>query len=330
MKKVIFSGIAPSGNIHIGNYLGAIKQWIKLQESGDFETIFCIVDEHAITVPQNPEKLREKIMEVATLYLAAGIDPKKSLIFIQSHVSEHTELGWILNTLTPLGELQRMTQFKDKSQKQKSVLAGLFNYPTLMAADILLYHTNLVPVGEDQIQHIELTRMLAKKFNSQFGKTFEIPEPMINKTGARIMGLDDPDKKMSKSAENPNNYIALLDSPEIIRKKIKIAVTDSGKEIKYDKKNKPAISNLLTIYSLFAEKPLEEIEKEYANKTYAEFKKDLAEIIIEGLSPLQKKYAELEKNPDYVKSILKNGAEKAKKTASQTMSEVRQKIGFIL
>ncbi|NOY35714.1 MAG: tryptophan--tRNA ligase [bacterium] len=328
-KKTIFSGVAPSGNIHIGNYLGAIKQWVKIQESGEFRTIFCVVDEHAITVPQDPEKLRAKIMEVAALYLAVGIDPEKSLIFIQSHVSEHAELGWILNTITPLGELQRMTQFKDKSQKQKSILAGLFNYPTLMAADILLYQTNLVPVGEDQLQHIELTRTLAKKFNAQFGETFVIPEPMINKTGARIMGLDNPENKMSKSAESPNNYIALLDSPETIRKKIKVAVTDSGSEIKYDREKKPAVSNLLTIYSLFAEKPIEEIEKEYEGKGYAEFKKDLAEVIIEGLSPLQAKYKEFENNPDAVMAILKKGAEKAKETASRTMSEVREKIGFV-
>ncbi len=329
MKKVIFSGIAPSGTIQIGNYLGAIKQWIKIQESGEFRTIFCVVDEHAITIPQDPEKLRAKIMEVATLYLATGINPEKSLIFIQSHVSDHAELNWILNTITPLGELQRMTQFKDKSQKQKSILAGLLNYPTLMAADILLYQTDLVPVGEDQLQHIELTRMLAKKFNAQFGETFTVPEPMINKTGARIMGLDNPEHKMSKSAENPNNYIALLDPPEIIRKKIKVAVTDSSSEIKYDKEKKPAVSNLLAIYGLFAEKTIEEIEKKYQGKGYSEFKKDLAEVIVEGLAPLQARYKELEKNPDAVMAILKKGAEKAKETASQTMSEVRQKIGFI-
>jgi len=329
-KKTIFSGVAPSGNIHIGNYFGAIKQWVDLQNSGDYRTIFCVVDEHAITVPQDPKKLRAKIMEVAALYLSAGIDPSKSLVFIQSHVSEHAELGWILNTITPLGELQRMTQFKDKSGKQKSILAGLLNYPTLMAADILLYRTDLVPVGEDQLQHIELTRELAKKFNARFGETFVIPEPMINKTGARIMGLDNPKNKMSKSAESPNNFIALLDSPETIRKKIKVAVTDSGSEIRYDKEKKPAVSNLLTIYSLFTGKAIEEIEKEYGGKGYAEFKKDLAEIAVEGLSPIQAKYKELEENPDALMSILKKGAEKAKESASLTMSDVREKIGFVL
>ncbi|OHA49150.1 MAG: tryptophan--tRNA ligase [Candidatus Terrybacteria bacterium RIFCSPHIGHO2_02_41_19] len=328
-KKIIFSATAPSGNIHIGNYIGAIKQWAELQNTGEHQNIFCVVDEHAITTPQEPAKLRSKILEVFTLYLALGIDPEKSIIFVQSSVSEHTELAWILNTITPIGELERMTQFKDKSQKQKSVLAGLLNYPTLMAADILLYKTNLVPIGEDQLQHIELTRTIARKFNSTFGETFAIPEPFINKEGKRIMGLDDPLKKMSKSAENPKNYIALLDSPETIREKIKAAVTDSASEIKYDMENKPAISNLLTIYSLFSRKTIAELEKEYDGKNYSVFKNDLAEIIIEGLSPIQKKYKELSANPDYIKKVLRNGAEKAKTIASQTMSEVRSKIGFL-
>ena len=328
-KKIIFSATAPSGNIHIGNYIGAIKQWAELQNTGEHQNIFCVVDEHAITTPQEPAKLRSKILEVFTLYLALGIDPEKSIIFVQSSVSEHTELAWILNTITPIGELERMTQFKDKSQKQKSVLAGLLNYPTLMAADILLYKTNLVPIGEDQLQHIELTRTIARKFNSAFGETFAIPEPFINKEGKRIMGLDDPLKKMSKSAENPKNYIALLDSPETIREKIKAAVTDSASEIKYDMENKPAISNLLTIYSLFSRKTIAELEKEYDGKNYSVFKNDLAEIIIEGLSPIQKKYKELSANPDYIKKVLRNGAEKAKTIASQTMSEVRSKIGFL-
>ena len=328
-KKVIFSGTAPSGNIHIGNYLGAIKQWAELQNTGEYQNIFCVVDEHAITTPQDPAKLRSKILEVFTLYLALGLDPEKSIIFVQSAVPEHSELNWILSTITPVGELERMTQFKDKSQKQKSVLAGLFNYPTLMAADILLYKTNLVPIGEDQLQHIELTRTIARKFNSTFGETFAIPEPFINKEGKRIMGLDDPSKKMSKSAENPKNYIALLDSPETIREKIKAAVTDSGSEIKYDARNKPAVSNLLTIYSLFSGKTIAELEKNYAGKNYTVFKKDLAEIIIEGLSPIQKKYEELSANPDYLKKVLRDGAEKAKTIASQTMAEVRSKIGFL-
>lgn len=335
-KKIIFSGVAPSGNIHIGNYLGAIKQWVELQNSGEYKNIFCVVDEHALTTPQDPAKLRSKILEVFTLYLALGIDPEKSIIFIQSHVPEHSELNWILSTITPVGELERMTQFKDKSKKQKSILAGLLNYPVLMAADILLYKTNLVPVGEDQLQHIEITRAIAKKFNNTYGQTFAIPEPLLNKEAKRIMGLDDPSKKMSKSAENPNNYIALLDSPETIREKIKTAVTDSGSEIKYDIENKPAISNLLLIYSLFSGLPADrqgkktgELEKEYAGKNYSVFKKDLAEAIIEGLSPIQKKYRELEANPDYVKKVLRAGAEKAKTIATQTMTKVRSEIGFL-
>lgn len=328
-KKIIFSGVQPSGNIHIGNYLGAIKQWIELQNAGEYQNIFCVVDEHAITTPQEPAKLRSKILEVFTLYLALGIDPKKSIVFVQSSVSEHAELGWILNTITPVGELERMTQFKDKSQKQKSVLAGLLNYPTLMVADILLYKSNLVPVGEDQLQHIELTRAIARKFNSTFGETFAIPEPFINKEGKRIMGLDDSVKKMSKSAKNPKNYIALLDSPKTIREKIKVAVTDSASEIKYDEQNKPAVSNLLTIYSLFSGKKIDELEKDYAGKNYSVFKNDLAEVIIEGLSPFQNKYKELSVNPDYIKKALREGAEKAKKIAVQTMKEVCSKIGFL-
>lgn len=328
-KKVIFSGVAPSGNIHIGNYLGAIKQWVELQNTGEYQNIFCVVDEHALTTPQDPAKLRSKILEVFTLYLASGINPEKSIIFIQSHVPEHSELNWILSSITPVGELERMTQFKDKSKKQKSVLAGLLNYPVLMAADILLYKTNLVPVGEDQLQHIEITRMIAKKFNNAYGQTFPIPEPSLNKETKKIMGLDDPAKKMSKSAENPNNYIALLDSPETIREKIKAAVTDSGSEIKYDAENKPALSNLLLIYSLFSSKKISDLEKKYAGKNYSVFKKDLAEVIIEGLSPIQKKYKELSANPDYLKNIMRDGAEKARKIATQTMKEVREKIGFL-
>lgn len=328
-KRTIFSGVAPSGNIHIGNYLGAIKQWAEMQNTGEFQNIFCVVDEHAITTPQDPEKLRSKIIEVFTLYLACGIDPEKSIIFVQSGVSEHAELSWILNTITPIGELERMTQFKDKSQKQKSVLAGLLNYPVLMTADILLYQTNLVPVGEDQIQHIELTRTIARKFNNSYGKTFIIPEATVDKEGKRIMGLDDSSKKMSKSAENPHNYIALLDSPDTIREKISSAVTDSGNEIRYDEKEKPAISNLLSIHSLFSGKNVSDLENEYAGKNYSVFKKSLAETVIEKLSPIQAKYQELSANPEYIKNILHNGAEKAKKIASQTMTDVRTKIGFI-
>ena len=266
------------------------------------------------------------------LYLACGIDPSRSIIFIQSHNPNHTELSWILNTITPLGELERMTQFKEKKQtaeKRAGVMAGLLNYPTLMAADILLYQTNKVPVGEDQKQHIELTRSLAERFNNRFGQTFTIPESLTEKLGARIMGLDDPTKKMSKSAENPENYIALLDSTDEISRKIKIAVTDSGTEIKYDAKLKPAISNLLAIYSGFSGKSIPELEKKYSGKGYAEFKNDLAEAVINGLKPIQEKFQELEKNPDAVMKILKEGAVQAKTISSKILGEVKEKVGLI-
>lgn len=327
-KKIIFSGVTPSGNVHIGNWFGAIKQWVDIQDDKN-TNIFCVMDQHAITTPQDPEKLRKKILEVATLYLALGIDPEKSIIFIQSQRAEHLELGWILSTITPLGELERMTQFKDKAKKQKSVLAGLLNYPVLMAADILLYKTNLVPVGEDQLQHIELTRTIARKFNNIYGETFTIPEPKVNKESKKIMALDNPENKMSKSAGSPYNFISLLDSPETIREKIRVAVTDSGSEIKYDEQNKPAISNLLAVCSLFSGKKIGELEKEYAGKNYSVFKKDLAEAIVAGLSPFQQKYKELEADPERVKNILREGAERARLIASQTMREVRQKIGFL-
>lgn len=330
-SQVLFSGIQPSGILHIGNYLGAIKQWVELQDT--YRSFFCIVDEHAITVPQDPKELRENTLKTAMMYLAAGIDPKKSTIFVQSHVPTHTELGWILNTMTPLGELERMTQFKEKAgdqRKKTGVFAGLFNYPTLMAADILLYKTNIVPVGGDQLQHVELTRSLAERFNNRFGETFAIPKAMVSKTGARIMGLDDPTKKMSKSAPSPDNYISLLDVPEEIRRKIKIAVTDSGTEIKYDEKQKPAISNLLAIYHLFSGRPVGDLEKEYRGKGYAEFKQNLGDIIIKALKPLQERHRELEKNEDEVLKILHNGADAARNIADKTLHEVKERVGFLM
>lgn len=327
-KQRILSGIQPSGNLHIGNYLGAIKQWLELQNT--YEAFFCVVDEHAITVPQDPKELRENTLNLAMIYLAAGIDSKKSTIFIQSHVPAHAELAWILNTITPLGELERMTQFKDKQDKQKEVYAGLFNYPTLMAADILLYQTNAVPVGEDQSQHVELTRSLAKRFNNRFGDTFVVPKLLVQKETARVMGLDDPTKKMSKSATSPNNYIALLDSPDEIRRKIKIAVTDSGKEVRYDEGEKPALSNLMQIYSAFSNVSLVEIAKQYDTKTYTDFKNDLGELLVEKLTPFQKKYRELAQDKRHVLDILHKGAEHAREIADQTLRDVQQKIGFIL
>lgn len=346
-KQRIFSGIQPSGNLHIGNYLGAVKNWVKLQE--EYDSIFCVVDMHAITIPQDPEELRKKTIEVAKVYLAAGIDPEKCSLFIQSHVPEHAELAWILNTITRMSDLFRMTQFKDKAgiKKWKNLKgeeikseviskeehtyhktgAGLFDYPVLMAADILLYDTNLVPVGEDQLQHIEIARTLAKRFNSRFGETFVVPEAYVQKEGMRIMGLDDPTKKMSKSAATEYNYISLTDSEEAIRRKIKKAVTDSGSEIVYSD-DKPALKNLIDIYSLFSDKKTSEIEKIYQGKGYADFKAGLAEIIIGFLKPFQKKMAEL--TDEKVLEILEKGAERIRPLAKRKMEEVKKKIGFII
>lgn len=326
MKQRIFSGIQPSGNLHLGNYLGALKNWVELQN--EFDSIFCVVDLHAITVPQDPKELRKKTLEVAKIYLAAGIDPKKSAIFIQSHVPEHAELCWILNTIAKIPELEKMTQFKDKSaiDKKESVSVGLFDYPVLMAADILLYDTNLVPVGEDQLQHIEIARTLAKRFNHKFGETFVLPEGYVTKEGKRIMGLDDPTKKMSKSAASRHNYIALTDDPETIRKKIKKAVTDSGSKIVYQD-DKPALKNLIHIFSLLNEKTPHEIEKTYAQKGYAEFKTDLTQIIIKFLEPFQKRITEL--TDEKVLEILHSGAEKVRPLAIKKLEKVKNKIGFI-
>ncbi|OGF93406.1 tryptophan--tRNA ligase [Candidatus Giovannonibacteria bacterium RIFCSPLOWO2_12_FULL_44_15] len=324
-KEIAVSGVQPSGDIHIGNYLGAIKQFVELQDK--YKTFFFIVDLHALTESPDPKKLREQIINLAALYLACGLDPKKTTLFIQSHVPAHVELGWILNTITPLGELQRMTQFKDKAEKH-GVLAGLLNYPTLMAADILIYNPDVVPVGEDQVQHLELTRALARKFNSQYGNTFREPKALLRKDVARVMGLDDPTKKMSKSA-GPNNYIALTDEPDVIRKKIKTAVTDSGSEIKYDPQNKAGISNLLSIYSAFSGESIASLEKKYAGKNYGIFKSDLAELLVQKLSHIHEKYKSLLKNKKSLMKILDVGAKSASKVAEKTMEEVRKKIGLI-
>jgi tryptophanyl-tRNA synthetase len=326
MKQRIFSGIQPSGNLHIGNYLGAVKNWISLQKK--YESIFCVVDLHAMTVPQDPRELRQKTLELAKIYLASGIDTHESTIFVQSHIPEHTELAWILNTITKIPELERMTQFKDKSVRHtQNINAGLFNYPVLMAADILLYDTNVVPVGEDQLQHVELARTLAKRFNQQFGETFVVPEPFIVKEGMRIMGLDDPAKKMSKSAASELNYIALTDSPEKIREKVKRAVTDSGKSIRYTD-DKPAIKNLINIYSLFDNAKPEEIEKIYKGKSYSDFKRDLAEVIVDFLKDFQEKYENIDDKD--VLNTLNEGKEKAKSLAEKKMNEVREKIGLLM
>ena len=325
-KKRILSGIQPSGAIHLGNYLGAIKNWLKLQD--EYTCIYCIVDEHAITVSYNPKELQEQILDLAAIYLACGLDPKKCLIFVQSHVPEHTELAWLLNSVTKITDLERMTQFKEKAQKNRNnINAGLLTYPVLMAADILLYKTDLVPVGEDQMQHVELTRTIAKKFNSLYGETFILPDVHVQEDGARIMGLDDPSKKMSKSAESPANYISFTDEPAVIQKKIMKAMTDSGKEILFDLK-RPALYNLLTIYTLLTDKSEEEIEKHFQGKGYADFKKELADVVVNFIGPIQKKYLDYKKDKKYLETVLSEGAKQAKKQAQVTLREVKQKMGL--
>ncbi len=323
----IFSGIRPTGGLHIGNYLGAIKQWIALQEKN--ECVFCIVDLHAITTPYEPKELQKNILEATAIYLAAGIDPEKSIIFVQSEVKEHAELAWLLGTITPMGELSRMTQFKEKSKQHKDYInAGLFNYPVLMAADILLYKSQAVPVGKDQEQHVELARTIAKKFNLNFGKIFPEPETILPKVGAKIMSLTDPKKKMSKS-DDPKSCISLFDSPEDIQKKIMSAETDSGKEIIYNVTKKPGISNLLTIYSLLTDKSTQELEKQFKGKGYGDFKKALAKVLIDYLEPFRRKQKELQTRDVYVKDILNKGASRARIIAQSTMQEVREKMGLI-
>jgi tryptophanyl-tRNA synthetase len=322
----IFSGIRPTGDIHIGNYLGSIKQWIELQKDND--CLFCIVDLHAITTPYEPKDLQNKIREAAISYLAAGLDPKKCILFTQSHVKEHLELFWFLNTIIPVSELQRMTQFKDKSQQHEEyVNAGLLNYPVLMASDILLYDTDVVPIGIDQKQHVELARIAARKFNNQFGQTFKEPKERILKVGAKIMSLLEPTKKMSKSG-NPKGTIGLFESEESIRTKIMSATTDSGKEVKYDIDNKPGISNLLTIYSLLEGTSIPELEEKFINSSYSDFKKETAEVVIKALLPFREQKKILSKKPKYVDNILKKGTKRAEKIAKAKMKEVYSKTGF--
>ena len=324
MKRV-FSGVQPTGNIHLGNYLGALKQFVELQE--DNECIYCIVDEHAITVPQDPKELKKHILDVAALYLAVGLDPKKSIIFVQSQVSGHAELGWILTCCANTGELFRMTQFKAKSQGKESVGAGLLTYPTLMAADILLYDTDVVPVGNDQKQHIELTRDLAIRVNHHYGKTFVVPDGRFMKEGARIMALDDPTSKMSKSAENIHSRISLLDEPSKIKKSIMKATTDSDGIVKFDAENKPGISNLLNIYSALSEKTVAELETMYEGKGNGDFKKDLVEVTIDALAPIKQRYQEIRESKELIE-ILNDGAQKADAIAQETMKRVRKNFGL--
>jgi len=379
-KPTIFSGVQPTGNLHLGNYLGALAQWVAMQD--EYNSIFCVVDYHAITVKQEPANLSRQILDTVKIYLAAGINPEKSIIFQQSDISAHTELAWILNTITKNADLSKMTQFKDKSgvdmnkledelkifleneinfspevleiiekdlkkgaelitkvalnaslkkykefkKKFNSIGVGLFDYPVLMAADILLYNTDAVPVGADQVQHVELSRTLAQRFNSQFGQTFKIPEVMVRKQGARIMGLDNPTKKMSKSMTSAANYIALTDEPKVAAKKIIRAVTDSDAEIKYSPEKKPAIANLLVIYSLLAEISIKELEKNYQGRGYSEFKKDLAAVVDKFLTQFQIKFNSFADND--VREILKQGRERVKPLAEKTLARVKEKLGI--
>lgn len=326
MKKTIFSGVKPSGNLHIGNYLGAISQWVEMQK--DNNCIFCVVDYHAITVKQNPVELQKNIIEIAKIYLASGINPEKSVIFQQSDIMAHTELAWILNcTAARISDLKKMTQFKDKAgDNQENVSVGLYDYPVLMAADILLYNTDLVPVGDDQVQHVELTRTLARRFNKQYSEIFRIPEFVIRKEGARIMGLDDPTKKMSKSTKSENSYISLTDRPEVAVKKIMKATTDSEGLVKYDLEKKPGVSNLLTIYSLLGKVSIKDLEKKYKGKGYGDLKKDLAEVVKIFLIDFQEKYNKI--NDAEVHEILIKGAEKISLVADDTMNRVKNAIGI--
>lgn len=326
-KKIIFSGIQPSGDLTLGNYLGALKNWIKLQD--EYDCFFCVVDLHAITVKQIPSDLRRRTLEVLAIYIAAGIDPKKNTLFIQSHVPAHSEAAWLLTCNTNMGELNRMTQFKDKSKKfGDSIPVGLFTYPVLMAADILLYNTDLVPVGSDQKQHLELARDLAGRFNNTYSPTFKIPEPYIPPVGAKIMSLQEPTKKMSKSSDNPNSFILIMDSPDIIRKKISRAVTDSIGVVNYSDEQ-PGVKNLINILCAIKGYTSNEVVEMYKDKGYAEFKKDIAETIIEELEPIQKRVKELITNKKALEEIYKIGYEKANYVAMKNLRKMQKKIGLI-
>ena len=323
----VLSGIQPTGQMHIGNYLGATKNWTELQAKHD--CLFMVADLHALTVQQNPREFGKATMEKVIDLVSAGLNPEQCTIFLQSHVKEHTELAWVFNTITPLAELERMTQYKDKAKKnKKNINAGLLTYPALMAADILLYQAQGVPVGKDQTQHLEFTRMIAGKFNTLYGNTFGEPEALVLKEGAKIMSLQDPKKKMSKS-DGPQTYISLFEEPESIRKKVMRATTDAGKEIVYLPAKKPGISNLLVIYSLFSEQSIQDTEKQFQGKGYAALKKSVAELLIEKLEPFRKKKKELQSRDLYLKEILKHGAKKARSIASATMEDVRSKLGLL-
>ena len=323
----VFSGIQPSGRSHLGTYLGALKNWVSMQD--DHDCLFCIVDLHALTVPQDPKVLRANVREMAALYVAVGLDPEKSIIFRQSRVSEHTELAWLLNCVARVGELSRMTQFKDKAQKcgADSASVGLYDYPVLQAADVLLYNAHLVPVGEDQRQHLELMRTLARRFNGLYGETFVVPEPMILDVGARVMALDDPTSKMSKSAPTPAGYVELLDEPDVIRRKIRRAKTDSGSEV-VSSPEKPAITNLLNIYAGLTGLPVSELEARYEGKGYGDFKKDLGEVVVEALSPIRERALELLDDPKELDDLLESGADRAREVAHATLRDAWTRMGL--
>ena len=326
-KPVLLSGIQPTGNLTVGNYIGALKNWVNLQETHD--CIFMLADLHAITIRQDPAVLFRRCLEFTALYLACGIDPMKNTIFIQSHVPGHTQLLWVLNCFVHMGDLRRMTQFKDKTNEHPdNIRVGLFDYPVLMAADILLYETDLVPVGDDQKQHLEFTRDIAHRMNHYYGGVFKLPKSYIPDTGARIMALQNPRVKMSKSDKNQNNYIALLDAPDVIRKKIKQAVTDSGKSIRFDP-SKPGISNLMTIYTSITGQSMESIQAQYAGSGYAEFKKALTEIIIEFLIPIQKRYRSISSDSEELLSKLNKGATQAHERSQHMINKVHHALGFI-
>jgi tryptophanyl-tRNA synthetase len=324
----VFSGSQPTGALHLGNYLGAIRNYVAMQETHD--CIYCVVDLHAITVRQQRAELRRTTIDVANMFLACGVDPAQSIVFVQSHVPAHSELAWILNTITYMGELRRMTQFKDKTAgaEGESIAVGLFDYPVLMAADILLYRADAVPVGEDQKQHVELTRDVAERFNNAFGKAFVVPEPIIRAEGARVMSLDDPAKKMSKSAGSENSYIAVMDPPDVIRRKVRRAVTDSGSEVRGGP-DKPALTNLLDIYSALGGDPVDEIVRRYEGKGYADLKADLGEVVVSALAPIQGRIRELEADKSYTLEVLKTGAERAEAIAARTLAKVRERVGLV-
>ncbi|MCR5272735.1 MAG: tryptophan--tRNA ligase [Lachnospiraceae bacterium] len=326
-KKRILSGIQPTGIFTLGNYIGAIRNWEKMQE--EFECAYFIADLHSLTVRQEPAKLRKQVLEAYALLLACGIDPKKSLVFIQSHVHAHTELSWILSGLTQFGELSRMTQFKDKSAKHAdNVNAGLFTYPVLMAADILLYQADFVPVGADQKQHLEFTRDLAERFNSRYSPTFTVPDAYISESGARVMSLQDPTKKMSKSDENPNGFVSILDTPDVIMSKFKRAVTDSDTEVVY-KEGKDGINNLMSIYSILAGKTIEETEAEFAGKGYGDFKMAVGEVVVESLRPIREEFDRLKGEKAYLEEMYTEGAKIATSISNRTLSKVKRKVGLI-